>query len=126
MKSGKRLSFTALFLTNFVLSSFVLTASLSAQQGPATETHHSKPVVETGLMLREGWSLQSSAKVEAKGEVISTPAFSPNGWHAVTIPSTVVAVDTRLTSRSTRGRSHHPDQAATTSARPRCEPAPPA
>ena len=41
--------------------------------------------------LHEGWSLQTSAKVEAKGEVISTPAFSPQGWHSTTVPTTVVA-----------------------------------
>src|SRR6202035_3496729 len=43
------------------------------------------------LPLHEGWSLQTSAKVEAKGEVISTPQFSPRGWHQVTVPTTVVA-----------------------------------
>jgi exo-1,4-beta-D-glucosaminidase len=44
-----------------------------------------------GLPLSDGWSLQSSAKVEAKGEAISTPAFQPKGWYAVNVPSTVVA-----------------------------------
>ncbi|HEY6770308.1 MAG TPA: glycoside hydrolase family 2 protein [Candidatus Sulfotelmatobacter sp.] len=41
--------------------------------------------------LREGWLLQSSGKVDAPGEVISTAKFSPRGWHEVTVPSTVVA-----------------------------------
>ncbi len=35
--------------------------------------------------------MQSSAKVEAKGEIISTPQFSPAGWHQASVPSTVVA-----------------------------------
>ena len=43
------------------------------------------------LVLRDSWALQSSAKVDAKGEVISTPAFTPKGWHNVTVPTTVVA-----------------------------------
>ncbi len=43
------------------------------------------------LALRDHWGLQSSAKVEAKGEVISTAAFVPQAWHDVTVPSTVVA-----------------------------------
>jgi exo-1,4-beta-D-glucosaminidase len=43
------------------------------------------------LPLRDHWTLQSSAKVDAKGEVISTPAFVPMGWHDVTVPTTVVA-----------------------------------
>jgi exo-1,4-beta-D-glucosaminidase len=46
---------------------------------------------EGKLVLREGWSLQTSAKIEAKGEVISTTAFAPTGWHAATVPTTVVA-----------------------------------
>jgi len=41
--------------------------------------------------LHEGWTLQTSAKVEAKGEVISTAKFSPQGWHHATVPTTVVA-----------------------------------
>lgn len=43
------------------------------------------------LELRTGWSLQTSAKVQAKGDLISTPAFTPEGWHELTVPSTVVA-----------------------------------
>jgi len=41
--------------------------------------------------LRDHWTLQSSAKVEAQGEAISTLTFVPQGWHDVTVPSTVVA-----------------------------------
>ncbi len=43
------------------------------------------------ILLHDGWALQSSAKVEEKGEQISTPAFVPHGWHATTVPATVVA-----------------------------------
>jgi exo-1,4-beta-D-glucosaminidase len=42
------------------------------------------------LTLHNGWMLQTSAKVEAKGEQISSPQFSPQGWHETTVPSTVV------------------------------------
>ncbi len=59
----------------------LLTSFLAAtQQAPANR----QP-------LREGWLLQSSSKVDALGELISTPNFSPRGWHEVTVPSTVVA-----------------------------------
>ena len=85
MKSGKPLSFTVFLLAQILLSSF-----LHAQQKAPSGTG-SKPSSDTNLMLHEGWALQTSAKVEAKGEVISTPAFSAKGWHAATIPSTVVA-----------------------------------
>ncbi len=42
-------------------------------------------------MVRDHWSLQSSAKVNAAGDVISTPAYAPTGWHEATVPTTVVA-----------------------------------
>src|SRR5260370_13291281 len=43
------------------------------------------------LLLRDHWTLQSSSKVEAKGETISTAAFVPTGWHNATVPTTVVS-----------------------------------
>jgi exo-1,4-beta-D-glucosaminidase len=46
---------------------------------------------DSALSLRDGWNLQSSCKVEAKGETVSTPAFQPKDWYAVTVPTTVVA-----------------------------------
>ena len=51
----------------------------------------SRPHPDSALSLREGWNLQSSCKVEAKGETVSTPAFQPKDWYAVTVPTTVVA-----------------------------------
>src|SRR6266567_2541589 len=46
---------------------------------------------ESSLTLRDGWSLQSSCKVDKPGEVISTPKFLPTGWYTVKVPTTVVA-----------------------------------
>jgi exo-1,4-beta-D-glucosaminidase len=46
---------------------------------------------ETALSLQDGWTLQSSCKVETKGETVSTPAFQPKDWYAVSVPTTVVA-----------------------------------
>ncbi|HZC25197.1 MAG TPA: beta galactosidase jelly roll domain-containing protein [Candidatus Binatia bacterium] len=71
-----------------LLASFVLTSSLIAQDKSAALAKHS---TESRIALHEGWTLQTSAKVEAKGEVISTPRFSPKGWHEATVPTTVVA-----------------------------------
>lgn len=42
------------------------------------------------LTLAEGWSIQSSADAGAGGAAISTPGFQARGWHATTVPSTVV------------------------------------
>ena len=43
------------------------------------------------LELQEGWQIQSSSKVEAKGEFISVAGYRPDGWYAATMPSTVLA-----------------------------------
>jgi exo-1,4-beta-D-glucosaminidase len=40
--------------------------------------------------LSDNWKLQSSAKVDEKGEVVSTTRFLPRGWYTVTVPTTVV------------------------------------
>lgn len=43
--------------------------------------------------LRAGWEIQSSCKMEhgVTGARISEAAFHPSGWHAATVPTTVVA-----------------------------------
>ncbi|HEV2401303.1 MAG TPA: beta galactosidase jelly roll domain-containing protein [Candidatus Sulfotelmatobacter sp.] len=82
MRSGKPLA--AVFLVFLVQC--LLSTSLIAQEKSAVK-HESG----AKLALHEGWMLQSSAKVEAQGEVISTPKFTPKGWHEVTVPTTVVA-----------------------------------
>src|ERR1700681_4561444 len=94
MHSRKRL--TLIFI---VLAKVLLASSLYAQDKIQTATPTKvqgkvealRRAADGRLLLREGWSLQTSAKVEAKGEAISTPRFSPKGWLAVTVPTTVVA-----------------------------------
>jgi exo-1,4-beta-D-glucosaminidase len=54
----------------------------------ASTTAAADPAVIT---LERGWTLQSSAKVPEGGAVLSTAAYEPKGWYAVTVPSTVVA-----------------------------------
>jgi exo-1,4-beta-D-glucosaminidase len=48
---------------------------------------HSQPT----LILKDSWRLQSLYKVDAPGELVSTPKFVPQGWYPVTVPTTVVA-----------------------------------
>src|SRR5438876_7079432 len=55
------------------------------------EPKSSHPRMESTLSLREGWSLQSSSKVDEKGETLSSPGFQPKNWYTVTVPTTVVA-----------------------------------
>jgi len=42
------------------------------------------------IVLHDGWTLQSSAKVSASGETISQPGYVAEGWYAITVPNTVV------------------------------------
>ena len=56
---------------------------------PGTKTQPS--TFGATLSLREGWTLQSSGKVDEKGEILSSPAFQPKDWYTVTVPTTVVA-----------------------------------
>jgi exo-1,4-beta-D-glucosaminidase len=42
------------------------------------------------IPLGDAWRLQSSAQVREGGAVVSTPGFKTEGWHAATVPNTVV------------------------------------
>ncbi|MGA9977567.1 MAG: sugar-binding domain-containing protein [Candidatus Sulfotelmatobacter sp.] len=83
MTSRKRVAITVSVLAQFLLASFLI-QPLAAQDAAKHST-------EEKLVLHEGWSLQSSSKVDAKGDVISTPQFTATGWQEVTVPTTVVA-----------------------------------
>jgi exo-1,4-beta-D-glucosaminidase len=91
-------SSTRRVVTFILLAQFLLTASLFAQskfpfphKKAPVKTEAPPPAPAVDLPLREGWTLQTSAKIQAKGEVISTPKFIPKGWHEATVPTTVVA-----------------------------------
>jgi exo-1,4-beta-D-glucosaminidase len=45
-----------------------------------------------GVTLREGWAVQSSAKVTAGPEAISSPGFDASSWYKASVPNTVFAV----------------------------------
>ena len=44
------------------------------------------------LTLSKGWLVQSSAKVQSTGDVLSTPAVDVAGWYEATVPSTLMGV----------------------------------
>ena len=46
---------------------------------------------DSRLTLRDGWTIQSSAKVTEKGEELSTASYVPHGWYSTQTPSTVLA-----------------------------------
>src|SRR6266481_8754984 len=66
--------------------SLFLSSLIFAQQPKA---HRS--LAEDTLSSRDGGALQSSCKVEQKGDAVSTPKFRPQGWYAVSVPTTVFA-----------------------------------
>ena len=88
MNSIRRLVFS-FFLLSQLFSCSLFAQSTSAADGadPSARRHEA----ESRLVLREGWSLQTAAKVDAKGDAISTEHFSPKDWHEATVPTTVVA-----------------------------------
>ena len=43
------------------------------------------------LELRDGWTIESSAKVSATGEALSMPGFDAHDWHRASVPTTVVS-----------------------------------
>ncbi|HEV2419790.1 MAG TPA: glycosyl hydrolase family 2 [Terriglobia bacterium] len=43
------------------------------------------------VTLRQGWQIQSSAKVGEDGSVISSAEYKPSGWYSTTMPTTVLA-----------------------------------
>ena len=74
-----------LFSTFIFFSLVMLTAMCAAQANPSRTSTSSE------LSLRENWLLQSSCKLNATGEQVSSASFNPEGWHRTQVPSTIVA-----------------------------------
>ena len=72
--------FAAYFFTALAM---LLAAFATFAQSPEAEN----PRID----LRDGWMLQSSCKISESGGKISKAGFRTDGWHATTVPSTVVA-----------------------------------
>ena len=43
------------------------------------------------IPLRENWKIQSSAKINADAETISSSGINTEGWYRIDIPKTVLA-----------------------------------
>src|SRR3984893_7474149 len=54
-----------------------------------------QPAPALTVPLREGWHLQSSAKVTATGEAISSKSFETKNWIEEDVPTTVVAAQVK-------------------------------
>jgi len=73
------------------ISSILLSQEAKSQEPKSREPRPASSHAEPAISLREGWNLQSSGKVDEKGEILSSPAFQPKDWYTVTVPTTVVA-----------------------------------
>ncbi len=58
---------------------------------PAVAAGRGRPELPAPLVLRSGWNLQSSARVTAPGSALSEASFTPSGWQAAEVPTTVLA-----------------------------------
>ncbi|HEY6250698.1 MAG TPA: glycoside hydrolase family 2 protein [Candidatus Angelobacter sp.] len=73
-------------LSGCVLVPFLMLSVLCAGQAAVPAAG-----VPEKIVLAENWLLQSSCKVKATGEQISSASFRPAGWHKTRVPSTVLA-----------------------------------
>jgi len=72
-------------------STFAATSFVAALFAAATiAAPASRP--DGDITLREGWAVQSSAKVNADGEVVSAAGFDASSWYKTSAPNTVFAV----------------------------------
>jgi exo-1,4-beta-D-glucosaminidase len=78
MKTGHRFAVAFLLIAGFATAQ-------SASPGSSVKPGGAK------LALSDGWSLQSSSKVEQPGGVLSKSGYQPHNWSQVRVPTTVVA-----------------------------------
>jgi exo-1,4-beta-D-glucosaminidase len=78
MASRRRGFFAAWSLVAALLAAATIAAPVSRADGEIT--------------LREGWTVESSAKVSAGGEAVSTASFDASSWYRTSSPNTVFAV----------------------------------
>ena len=76
---------SATLLRRLLFSAFLAAPFLLLPSAPAARA-------DGATTLREGWSVQSSAKVSEGGETVSTPSFDASSWYKASAPNTVFAV----------------------------------
>jgi hypothetical protein len=70
------------FATSNVVAALLAAATIAAPVSRA----------DGAITLREGWAVESSAKVSAGGEAVSTASFDASSWYKTSSPNTVFAV----------------------------------
>ena len=94
MSRGKKENFILRSTTWFALDvrSFLATVSLPIAFLAAATIAAPLSRADGGITLREGWTVQSSAKVSASAETISSAGFDASSWYKTSAPNTVFAV----------------------------------
>ncbi len=67
------------------ISSIAVLFTVAAMAAPVSRA-------DGDITLREGWTVQSSAKISAGGDTISTAGFDASSWYKTSAPNTVFAV----------------------------------
>ncbi|HEV2500252.1 MAG TPA: beta galactosidase jelly roll domain-containing protein [Terriglobia bacterium] len=80
------MDFKAFQIRNAILLLIIAVASSFAAPSNADLSQPGASVT-----LRQGWQIQSSAKVGEAGGVILTAGYRPSGWYSTTMPTTVLA-----------------------------------
>jgi exo-1,4-beta-D-glucosaminidase len=76
---------------NYLLATALLILTIVFVSNPLVSKSANANSADEKLVLQDHWNLQSSAKVEEKGEVISSTGFAARGWHDIEVPATVVS-----------------------------------
>jgi exo-1,4-beta-D-glucosaminidase len=74
------------------LSRFLLVLVLASAGAPYLAIGQDNSNGNSKLMLRENWKIQSSAKVQAGGDMLSSTQFTPKAWYPASVPTTVLNV----------------------------------
>jgi exo-1,4-beta-D-glucosaminidase len=82
---------TSLVRRRLIGALLILAVGQVTRQVQASQRQAERPLSGARIDLEQGWQIQSSAKVEAKGDVVSTDAYRPQGWYQASVPTTVLA-----------------------------------
>src|ERR1700720_1317333 len=90
----KKENFFSLCVARIVRKGGDLLAALTLVAGLLTAATIAARVsrADGDITLRDGWTVQSSAKVSSGGEAVSAAGFDASSWYKASVPNTVFAV----------------------------------
>ncbi len=98
MRNIRRLGIAAVFLFLVVQGFAQSTMTHSRKKHVKSHARGDKPLpsdaeraANSGMVLRDGWVMQSATKVSGTGAAVSVPGFGVGGWYNVSVPTTIIA-----------------------------------